>query len=323
MSEAVNAIVETVNKPQAIETIDKSMGAAGTEAGASATITKNDEKIAGRLDILISREQRAISQERQAKAQIAELTKLRAELEADRARINEFDSIKKAGNAKLALEKLGMSYDEITKAMLADGQVPPEVEIKKLRGDLDGLKASQEQERQRLLDQQKQYALTQETKAIDDFKSEINTFITDNSNRYELINFDNHQDEVYELIDAHYTRTQTAHAKELEAQGKDPSQAVGKVMKIAEAADKIEEFYEKREIERKKLAKLQALWGAVPKESLAKAVSEARGIETKKPSPRTLTNNQAAQLAPQRPRPKTDDERVQAAIAAWRASKGA
>ncbi len=95
-------------------------------------------------------------------------------------------------------------------------------------------------------------------------------------------------------------------------------------MKIAEAADKIEEFYEKREMEKKKLSKLQALWGSVPKESLAKAVSEARGIETKKPSrPGTLTNNSSAVLAPPRPRPKTDDERVAAAIAAWKASRGA
>ncbi len=325
MSEAVNTIVETAIKaPVTTESIeqDKTMGAAVTEAGASAS--NKDEKIAGRLEMLISREQRAIHQERQAKATIAELTRLRAELEADRNRIGEFDSIKKTGNAKLALEKLGMSYDEITKAMLSDGQVPPEVEIKKLRGDLDGIKQERENDRQKQLEQQKQYALAQETRAIEDFKSEINTYVSDNASRYELINFDNHQDEVYELIDAHYTRTQSAHAKELELSGKDPSQAVGKVMKIAEAADKIEEFYEKREMEKKKLSKLQALWGSVPKESLAKAVSEARGIETKKPSrPGTLTNNSSAVLAPPRPRPKTDDERVAAAIAAWKASRGA
>lgn len=323
MSDAVNQIVEAATKTPTPDTTDITDKTAvpGTDAGA---VSNKDDKVSSRLEMLIRREQQAIQHERSAKATIAELTKLRAELESDRNRITEFDSIKKTGNARLALDKLGMSYDEITKAMLADGQIPPEVEIKKLRGDLDGIKQERENDRLKAIEQQKAYAQSQEAKAISDFQAEIKTFITDNSARYELINFDEHQDEVYELIDAHYTRTQSAHAKQLKLEGKDPSGAVGKVMKIAEAADKIEEFYEKREIERKKLTKLQSLWGAVPKESLAKAVAEARAIETKKPpGMRTLTNNQSATLAPQRPRPKSDDERVAAAIAAWKASRGA
>lgn len=316
MSEAVQAIIDTpAIKPPAIDT-QTNVGDASTD-GTSST-PKQDDKVSQRLEILIKREQQAMARERIAKASEAESTRLRAELESERAKIAKFNSIKT--NPKLALDELGLTYDEITKAMLADGQLPPEVEIKKLRGDLDGIKQAREDERKLQAQQAKAQAQAQEAKAVDDFKGEIKTYAIDNAARYELINFDERFDEVYELIDAHYTRTQLAHAKELEADGKNPNGAIGKVMNIAEAADKIEEYYEKRELEKKKLSKLQSLWGAVPKESLAKAVEEAR--KDKSPPTRTLTNNlSAANLKPKSTRPP-EDKRVEEIVAKWRASRG-
>ena len=314
MTEAVNAIVEQTAK--APETTDKTM--AGVPTDGASVASKQDDKVSGRLEMLIRREQQAIARERIAKAAESESSRLRAELETERARINEFNSLK--SNPKLALEKLGLTYDELTKAMLADGEVPPEVEFKKLRGEIDGLKQSREDERKQLAEQAKAQAQAQETQAIDSFKSEINTYLKDNAARYEFINFDERQDEVYELIDAHYTKTQLAHAKELEAAGDDASKAVGKVMKIAEAADKIEEFYEKREMEKKKLSKVQALWGSVPKNTLMNAVEKQ--LDKPKTPPKTLTNNMSATAAPPRPRPRSDEERVQMAIDNWRKTRG-
>lgn len=310
MSEAVNAIVNT-------ETPDKTMAGVPTD-GASAAQVKEDPKVSGRLEMLIRREQQALARERIAKASESESQRLRAELETERARISEFNSLK--SNPKLALEKLGLTYDELTKAMLADGEVPPEVEFKKLRGEIDGLKASREDEKKQLAEQAKVQAQAHEQRAIDDFKSEINTYCKDNAARYEYINFDERQDEVYELIDAHYTKTQLAHMKELEAAGDNTAKAVGKVMKIAEAADKVEEYYEKREKEKQKLSKSQALWGSVPKATLMKEVEKQ--IDRPKTQPRTLTNNQSATMQGARSRPKTDEERVAAAIAEWRKARG-
>lgn len=308
MSEAVQAIVNTEVKAPTQETTTT------TEAAPKA----QEDKVSGRLEMLIRREQQAIARERIAKAAESESSRLRAELDSERARITEFNSLK--SNPKLALEKLGLTYDELTKAMLSDGEVPPEVEFKKLRGEIDGLKASREDERKQQAENAKAQALQQESQAIDGFKSEINTYCKDNAARYEFINFDERQDEVYELIDAHYTKTQLAHAKELEAEGQDASKAVGKVMKIAEAADKIEEFYEKREKDKQKLAKVQALWSSVPKNTLMKEVEKQ--LDKPKTPPRTLTNAQSAQLASPRPRPRSDEERVAQAIAEWRKTRG-
>lgn len=310
MSEAVNAIVnEPAKAPPVTETTDTK-----TE------ISNKDDKVSSRLEMLIRREQQAIARERSAKSAESEVTRLKAELETERARIARFNSVK--SNPKLALDEMGLTYDEITKAMLQDGELPPEVEIKKLRGDLDGIKKERENDRVQAMEQSRLQAQANEEKAVSDFKTEIGTYVADNASRYELINFDSRQDEVYELIDAHYTRTQAAHAKELELEGKNPSQAIGKVMKIAEAADKIEEYYEKHELEKKKLTKLQSIWGAMPKETLARAVNEAKQTEVKKPPTRTLTNNSSAQgLKPTTTRISDEDKRVADIVAKFTAAK--
>lgn len=311
MSEAVNAIIDVAAKaPLEVPAVETK--------GPVASQEPKEERVSGRLEMLIRREQQALARERIAKAAESESTRLRAELDTERARITEFNSLK--SNPKLALEKLGLTYDELTKAMLTDGEIPAEVEIKKLRGDLDGLKQSREDERRLLAEQAKSQAQAQEQQTITDFQSEINTYVLDNAARYELINFDSRQGEVYELIDAHYTRTQLAHAKELEAKGEDTSQAIGKVMKIAEAADKIEEYYEKREEEKKKLSKLQVLWGSVPKTTLMKEVEKQ--IDRPKPPQRTLTNNLSAQSLKPKVRPVNEDERVAKIVADWRAARG-
>lgn len=321
MSDAVNAIVsEPAKVPNT--SIDKTMGGVDTDVAPPAS---KDDKVSSRLEMLIRREQQAIARERIAKAQEQESARQSALLETDRQRIARFNSVKEQGKAKLALDELGLSYDDLTKAMLSDGEVSPDVGMKKLQSEIDNLKQDRESEKIKQQEQAKLMAQQQEAQAVDNFKGEINTYVADNANRYELINFDSRQDEVYELIDAHYTRTQAAHAKELELSGDDPNKAIGKVMKIAEAADKIEEYYEKREQEKKKLAKLQTIWGAVPKESLARAVSEARGhLEPRKQPPKSLTNNlSASNLKPETSRPKDEDKRVADIIAKWKASRGA
>ncbi len=319
MSEAVNSIIAEPKTPIQSDTIDsKEPVGVGTTDGAAPL---KDEKVSSRLEMLIRREQQAIARERIAKSAEQESSRLRSELESERAKIARFNSIKT--NPKLALEELGLTYDELTKAVLQDGELPPEVGLKKLQAEIDSLKQDKESDKVKAQEQAKMMAQAQEQQAVENFKGEIKTYVADNANRYELINFDGREDEVYELIDAHYTRTQAKHSQELELEGKDTSHAVGKVMKIAEACDKIEEYYEKRELEKKKLAKLQTLWGAVPKESLARAVSEAKNKEMKPSSPKTLTNNlSASNLKPKTTRPSNEDQRVAKIIADWKASRG-
>lgn len=274
-----------------------------TQPIADPTAAPADSKVSSKIELLIRREQAAVQRERAAKQKEQELEAKLAAFTAREAKVSEFESTKT--NPKKALDLLGLNYDELTKSLLADGSIPPEVEIKKLRDEFGNYKQGQEEAERKRAEDLKAQAVAQETQAVTNFKAEISTYINDNAARYEFISFDQRQDEVFDLIDAHFERT------------RDPETGVGKVMKIAEAADKIEEYYEKREIEKKKLTKLQSIWGAVPQKTLAQAVKQET-TQSQKPS--TLTNNMSATESKPTVRP-SEEARVAEIVARFKASK--
>lgn len=265
----------------------------------------SDPRISGKLDVLIRREATAVAREQAARTLEARIKEMDQSLKEREQRLLDFDQVKT--NPKKALEYLGLDYNQLTQSLLNEGAIPPEVEIKKVRDELSEFKASQEQQRQRQAEEAKLQAEQNEQKIISDFKSEIGQYVSDNQARYELITFEGAQSDVFELIDEHYKRTI------------DPETGAGKVMSFKEACDKIEEYLEKREFERKKLSKINALWGNVPRQAQEKVIATARtqqeARKTPETKPRTLTNQLSA--TPQRPRsaPLTDDERIQKAIA--------
>lgn len=303
-NEAVSQILDQVPvlPPQG----DKNpMGGASTDALAppASTPAKADDKVSSRIEVLIKREQAARQREEAAKQR-------ELELQAKLQRIEEFESAK--GNSKKALELLGLNYDELTQSMLKDGEIPPEVQIKKVEDKFEAYRREQEAEAGRRAEDAKQAAVAQEQKAIENFKSEINTYLGDNNSRYELIKFEDQSELVFDVIDAHYNRTLQAHVKELTELGEDASRAVGKVMSIAEAADKVEQHLEQKYNKSRELKKVQTLWNAVPKEIQSKAVQQTKASSQK---PQTLTNQLASTPTPPRATPISDEERVQRAIA--------
>lgn len=292
MSEAASQIVENIVKadtasqtePAVEANTDVQSHAAAIPADASKEAPK-DERVSSKLEVLIRREKAALEREKLAKAK-------EAELEAKLARINEFESLKT--NSKKALDVLGLTYEELTQSLLQDGELPPEVKIKKVEDKVDQfLKAREEEERQRAEADRKK-AEEQNAKVISDYKEEIKTYLKDNSSRYEFINFEGQQDLVFEVIDEHFNRTE-------------------KVLSINEAADKVEAYLEEKYNKAKALSKIKALWGAVPPDALKKAVEQTK--QSNLTPPKTLTNKLSATPQAPRARPKTDEERIQAAIA--------
>lgn len=271
-------------------------------------------KVSGNLDILIRREQAALARERQAKQREVDLEARLKAIEEKENKYNEFETSKK--DPKKALGLLGLSYDEITQAHLNDGELPPQIEIKKLREEIEAYKAAQKEEKNhekdRALESAKRQAEAQEQKAIDAFRGEIGTYITDNSARYEFINFENEAGLVYEVIDEHYNRTLAQAQKQFEAGEITEDQVVGKVMLIKEAADKVEEHLEQKYNKARELTKTKALWGMVPKEAKKELAKDL-----KKPTqpPKTLTNQLSATPSAPRKSLITDQERIQKAIA--------
>lgn len=255
----------------------------------AAPTQKADERISPKLEVLIRREQAAVNRERAAKAK-------EQELEAKLKRYEEFESVK--SNPKKALEMLGLDYNQLTQSLISDGSIPPEVHIKKLEEKFDSLKSETEQKEQQRKQEEEQRAQQNAERAIQNFKGDITTYLSDNKERYELIEFEGQQELVFDVIDEHYNRTL------------DPESGIGKVMSIQEAADKVEEHLEKKYNDSKKLNKVKTLWGAVPAKTMAEVVAKSGPSQ----KPKTLTNQMASTNTPNRTRPMTDDERVQKAI---------
>lgn len=257
------------------------------------TTPKPDDKVSSRIGALIQREQSALARERQAKAR-------EVEVESKLAKFAEFESVKT--NPKKALELLGLNYDELTRSILSDGELPPDVKIKKVEDKFDAYKREQESKAEEFQKEQLRQAEARENQVVTNFKSEITTYLTDNIQRYELIDFEAQQDLVFEVIDEHYNRTIN------------PETGSGKVMSIAEAADKVEQHLEQKYNKSKGLAKVKALWETVPKAAQVDAVKAASQSPQRLP-PKTLTNQLASSPSLPRKVPISDEERVQKAIA--------
>ena len=291
----------------------EAVAAAAPEATATPTATSptpaaaNTEKLSPKLHGLLQREKSALQREQAVKAREAEISEKLARLE-------QFESAK--GTSPLeALKLLGYSYEDLTKATLADGNLPADVQVKKVEEKLNSFLEGQEKAALTAAQKEKEDAVRQEQEMTETFQGEIATFLKENADRYEFIAFEEEQQLVYDVIDEHYKRTQADKTAKAEAGGFDVSDIRGDVMTIADASDKVEQWLEQRDIKRKELKKSKALWAMRP--NTAQAASTA-SKPTNKPTsqkPKTLTNNMSAIAGAPRTKPISDDERVQKAIA--------
>jgi len=285
--EAVSEIIGQTQAPNPTGLVEKPQAEAAPPQAPG-----RDERVSQRLESLIKREQAAIARETAAKEREKALA-------THLARIEEFESAK-SGNSKKALELLGLNYDQLTESMLKDGEIPPSKMIQDLKAEIEELKAARNTDKDQLEQEKRREAEAEEQKAIEGFKGQIGTYLEDNKERYELISFEGQQSLVFDVIDEHYKRTI------------DPETGAGKVMKIAEAADKVELWLEQKYSKAPKLSKIQTLWKSVPSKALENIAEKPTTNKTQ--PPKTLTNQLSA--TPQkRTQPITDEERIRRAIA--------
>lgn len=251
----------------------------------------DDTKVSSKLEMLIKRENEA----RKLEAAARDKEKLLVEREA---RLEAFEKSKE--DPRKALELLGLSKEELAKVMLAEeGELPPELKIKKIEEKFNKYVESQKADEQRRAEDAKRQAEAQEQKMVADFKGQINSYLKEHNERYEFIAFENQEELVFDVIDEHYKRTI------------DETTGIGKVMTIADACDKVEQHLEQKYQKAKELKKVSSLWAAVPK-----GVAEAAKAETRKDfkPPKTLTNNLSSTPAKPPTKPITDEDRVKRAI---------
>lgn len=264
--------------------------AGGNATPAAATIAPKEVDVSSKLAVLMERERQAVNREKMARAQEEKLK--------DRiTKVDKYESAKTDPKAFWEVVKdLGWDYDKITQSQLQDGQVPPSVEIQQLRSELAEMREQQKQDKDLEVEEQKKRVGDAETRAVTEFKSEITEYLKSNEARYELISFEEADGLVFEIIDEHYSRTI------------DPDTGVGKVMSIAEAADKVEKHLEEKYIKAKEKSKVKAFWGAIPKPIQQQLEKQ----KTSQP-PKTLTNNLSARVSEKTTRPP-EDKRIAAIV---------
>lgn len=270
-----------------------------TDADKPAT-AEEDSRVSPKLQVLFKRERAAIEREKAAKAAELEVENRGKTLAEREAKVAEFEALKSKDPLK-ALAMLGMTYEELTQVALADGNVPPELEIKKVKAELDEFKNSQIEALQRQAEEEKTRAENKQREALTSFQGDISKYISENTDRYELITFEGKQDLVYDVIEEHFERT------------KDPETGIGEILKTDQAADKVEAWLEKRELERLNLKKVNFL--AQSRNKKVPVSFEAKQKPTPSQTPKTLNNNLSATPSSPRSRTLTDDERIAKAIA--------
>ncbi len=277
---------------------------------------QTEDKVSSKLQMLMRREKVALEREAAARASMEGLTtKEKALLEREK-RIEEFESVKKT-NPRRALELLGMNYNDLTQVELNDGVVPAEIKVKQVEEKFDNYIKTQTEALNRQAEEAQRLEVRKQEEALEQFKGQIKSHLTTNASRYELIGFEQNEDLVYDLIDEHYDRTLKEAQTKAEEEGTDPSLAVGQVMKIADAADKIEQLLEQKYNKARELSKVQALLGPRPGTQSPQVAKPSPQSTSTSPAQKTLTNQLSASAGTPPPAKGiiSDDERLKRAIA--------
>lgn len=144
------------------------------------------------------------------------------------------------------LKEYGLTMQELTDMMLNDGKPTPEMMLseaeKRMQAKLDELD-------KKLKEKEELETSTKHQQAIDNFKSEISSFITENNNDYELIAANDAADLVYEVIEAHFNDTA------------DEDGQNGTIMDVKEACNLVEQHFLNEAKRHLKLGKVKGLLG--------------------------------------------------------------
>lgn len=224
---------------------------------------KKEEKPADseRLARLAAKESKLVRQQREWKAQVE---REKAEIAREREALRQWASLPEVAKTDplKALESLGLSYDQITDALLSGVSAKPEPAPVK-REDVDRIVADRLQKEREEAQRQAQEAAAQE--ALSAFQNEVSDFLNEKADQYELISLQKADTLVMEVIEAHFSES-------------------GELLEISEAAELVEAHLEeeaKRLLQAKKLAPKQQAQTAPTKEpEEPRSLSNALGVSS-------------------------------------------
>lgn len=268
-----------------------------THTPAPAAEAKPDDKVSGKLSILVQREKRALELERRAKDGMTAFEKREADLSAREAKMKEFEGLKETNPMK-ALELLNLSYSDLSNVALNDGNVPADLQIKQLREEISRERAAREDEKRQAAEMDKKRAEDTEVQTLQAFKEQIKREV-DADKSYELVSFEQAYDDVFKEIDDHFNATFA-------------ETGTGVVLEKKEAAARVQ-----KKLEEGKYAKATEIEFFKSKFAPSKPsfMMAKQQQATNNQPPKTLTNNLSATPAKPQTRVMNDEDRKARAIA--------
>lgn len=216
-------------------------------------------------------------------AQRAEIEKMRQEIEAVKSKRGSYRT-----NPLSLLEENGLTYKELTDYILNNNTVSTESQIKAIQDRLDETEKRREQEKLEAQKRAEEQAKEREAQVIQEFRSEISSFIKAKAETFELTALYDGSDLVYDTVEEYFNKT-------------------GKVLSIPEAVELVEKYFESQVEKAAKTKKLSSKLAAPSKPQ----------DDTRQPAPtRTLSNTKYTSSTPSLVSPKVESDRMARAMAA-------
>lgn len=252
---------------------------------------KPREQNSSRFAALARKEQEVFRKQQAIRQQQAELARQAEEIRA-------FNSMRQQAlqNPLEALKSLGLTYEQITDYVLNDNKPTPSLEVQSVRQEIEALKQQQQLERQRILEEQRQMQTQQQQEIIENFREEVNEYVAQHADTYELTSLYGGANLVFQVIEEHYT------------QQLNDGIGAPKVMSIPEAAKLVEEHYE--DLARK----AQATKKFAATQQKVASPQTPQTAQAPRIGP-TLSNDLNASVAANPQRPRSDADRIAAALA--------
>ena len=242
------------------------------------------ERASDRFAVLARKEQEVFRKAQAVRQQQAELARQAEEIRA-------FEAAKKTArlNPLEALKQLGLTYDDVAQYVLNDNTPTPDAQVQSVREELEAFKRQAREEQERLTRQQREMAAQEQAAIVEQFREEVSDYISQHSETYELTSLYNGASLVSDVIEEHF-------------------KMAGKLLTIPEAAKLVEEHYE--DLARKAQA--------TKKFAATQQRVDSAQAQTQASAPKmgpTLTNSLTTGVAGSPQRPRTDEDRVKAALA--------
>jgi len=272
---------QPIPEPTAADVLQQAPAA---EAAPAPVPEKPKERASDKFAALARKEAEVYRRQQAVKQQQAEIARQAEEIRA-------FQEMKRQAvmNPVEALKQLGLTYEQVTEYLMNDNRPTPSAEVMSLKQELDEFKRQQQSEQRRLLEEQRSRMEAEHQQTVEQFRSEVSDYIAEHAETYELTALYGGASLVSDVIEEHFKQTQ-------------------KLMTTAEAAKLVEEHYE--DLARKAQA--------TKKFAVTQQKAASPQVPQQTQAPRmgpTLTNDLTARVAANPQRPRTDEDRIAAALA--------